>query len=110
MCDVLEVSPSGYHAPRKRFPCARAIADERLLLNVRLAHEKSGETYGAPHVKRVARVMREDGLVGRAPRRKRPRTTDSAHPHPVVPNLVDRRFAPVTRIRSDPFGIESSGC
>ena len=105
MCEVLEVSPSGYYASRKRSPCARAIADERLLLNVRIAHEQSGRTYGAPRVqrelkgdgiavgtKRVARLMREDGLVGRAPRRKRPLTTDSAHAHPIAPNLLDRQF------------------
>jgi hypothetical protein len=26
MCDVLEVSPAGYYASRKRSPCLRAIA------------------------------------------------------------------------------------
>jgi len=105
MCAVLEVSPSGYYASRKRSPCARAIADERLLLNVRMAHEKSGGTYGAPRVqrelkgegihvgtKRVARVMRADGLRGRAPRRRRVATTDSTHTHPIAPNLLARRF------------------
>jgi len=105
MCDVLEVSPSGYYASRTRSPCARAIADERLLLNVRIAHESSGETYGAPRVqrelkdegihvgtKRVARLMRDEGLVGRAPRRRRPITTDSAHAHPIAPNLLNRQF------------------
>ena len=105
MCEVLDVSPSGYYASRKRSPSARAIADERLLLNVRIAHEKSGGTYGAPRVqrelkddglsvgtKRIARLMHEDGLVGRAPRRTRPRTTDSAHPHPIAPNLLARQF------------------
>lgn len=105
MCAVLEVSPAGYYASRKRSPCARAIADERLLLNVRIAHAKSGGTYGAPRVqrelkedgihvgtKRVARVMREDGLRGRAPRRRRVATTDSTHAHPIAPNRLDRQF------------------
>jgi transposase InsO family protein len=106
MCAVLAVSPSGYYASRRRSPCARAIADERLLLNVRIAHEKSGGTYGAPRVqrelqadgmpvgtKRVARLMRADGLVGRAPRRRRITTTDATHAHPIAPNHLDRRFA-----------------
>lgn len=106
MGEVFEVAPSGYYASRPRSPSARAIADERLLLNVRIAHEKSGGTYGAPRVqrelkedgrsvgtKRVARLMREDGLVGRAPRRTRPTTTDSAHPHPIAPNVLARPFA-----------------
>jgi transposase InsO family protein len=42
--------------------------------------------------KRVARLMREDGLEGRAPRRRRCLTTDSAHHEPIAPNLVDRRI------------------
>ena len=105
MCEVLEVSPSGYYAWRKRPPSARALADERLLLNVRIAHAKSGRTYGAPRVqrelrddgirvgtKRVARLMRSDGLQGRAPRRRRVSTTDSAHAHPIAPNLLARQF------------------
>ena len=105
MCEMLDVSPSGYYASRKRSPCARAIADERLMLNVRIAHEQSGGTYGAPRVqrelkedglsvgtKRIARLMRQEGLQGRAPRGWRPTTTDSAHAHPVAPNLLARQF------------------
>ena len=105
MCPLLEVSPSGYYAWCKRPPSERAIADERLLLNIRIAHAKSDGDYGAPRVhrelkdegihvgpKRVARLMREHGLKGRAPRRTRPRTTDSAHDHPIAPNLLARQF------------------
>lgn len=104
MCRVLEVSATGYYAWRKRGPSARAIADERLMLNIRIAHHESDETYGAPRVqeelrdqgyrvgkKRVARLMRAHGLVGRRPTRWT-RTTDSAHDHPVAPNVLDRRF------------------
>lgn len=105
MCGVLTVSPSGYYAWRKRSPCARAIANERLLLSIRIAHRESDETYGAPRIheelrdhgervgkKRVARLMRQDGLVGRRPTRGGPRTTDSAHGQPVAPNVVARQF------------------
>jgi putative transposase len=104
MCRVLEVSASGFYASRKRSPCARAIADERLMLNVRIAHERSGETYGAPRIvrdlraagtpvgqKRVARLMQEDGLVGRLPKRW-VQTTDSNHTYPIAPNLLNRQF------------------
>jgi transposase InsO family protein len=105
MAEVLDVSPSGYYAWRKRPPSERAIADERLLLNIRMAHAKSDGDYGAPRVqrelqdegihvgtKRVARLMRQDGLQGRAPRRRRVTTTDSAHDHPIAPNLLNRQF------------------
>ena len=104
MCRVLEVSASGFYASKKRTPCARAIADERLMLNVRIAHERSGETYGAPRIvrdlraegmpvgqKRVARLMQEDGLVGRVPKRW-VRTTDSNHAYPIAPNLLNQQF------------------
>lgn len=57
---MLEVSPSGYYAARRRLPCARAIADERLLLHVRIAHTKSGGNYGAS---RVQRELKDDGFA-----------------------------------------------
>jgi putative transposase len=104
MCRVLEVSPAGFYVWRTRAPSARALADERLMLNVRVSHQRSAGTYGAPRVhrdlrdkglhvgkKRVARLMRQQGLVGRV-RRRSVRTTDSAHPDPVAPNLLARQF------------------
>ena len=105
MCRVLDVAPSGFYAWRCRAPSAHARADERLLLNMRVAHRRSDETYGAPRVhqelraqgirvgrKRVARLMRADGLVGRTPRRRGIRTTDSQHTHPIAPNRLERQF------------------
>ena len=104
MCRVLELSRSTFYAARTRAPSARAIADERLLLNVRIVHRRSHGTYGAPRVhqelraegtrvgkKRVARLMQEDELVARRPKRA-VRTTDSAHAHPIAPNLLERQF------------------
>ncbi len=106
MCDALGVSVSGFNAARRRAatPSPRAAADERVRVQVRAAHRRSRGHYGAPRVhrelrdagvrvarKRVARLMREDGLRGRGPRR-RVRTTDSRHAEPVAPNLLARRF------------------
>jgi len=105
MCRALAVSPSGFYAAQRRAPSARAQADEQLRVAVRAAHAKSRRRYGAPRVhqelqaegtrvakKRVARLMREDGLVARRPRRG-VRTTDSAHAQPIAPNTLARRFA-----------------
>ena len=105
MCRVLEVCPSGYYASLKRPPSWHALIDEVLMAHVRIIHAESGETYGAPRVhrelqaeglpaspKRVARLMREDGLIGRAPKRPRVATTDSNHDHPIAPNLLARQF------------------
>jgi len=108
MCDALGVSPSGFYASRvreKASPSLRSVADERLLVCVRAVHRRSRGSYGAPRVhqelmgdgiavarKRVARLMREDGLVGRR-RRKFIRTTDSDHTNPIAPNILARRFS-----------------
>ena len=105
MCRVLEVSVSGYYAFRKRSPSWHALIDEVLMAHVRIIHHESGKTYGAPRVqrelqaeglpasqKRVARLMREDGLVARPRRRPRVSTTNSNHDDPIAPNLLNRHF------------------
>lgn len=106
MCAALEVSPSGYYdaVAREATPSAHAAADERLRVHVRAVHRRSRGRYGAPRVqaelqaqgervatKRVARLMREDGLAGRR-QRKHVRTTDSVHAEPIAPNLLARAF------------------
>jgi putative transposase len=105
MCGVLAVSPATYYASRHQgAPSARARADAGLLLHIRSFHRASHKTYGAPRVqhdlreagfavgtKRVARLMRADGLVARAPQRY-VHTTDSDHAHPMAPNLLERQF------------------
>lgn len=106
MCRVLAVSPSAYYAGRQQPPCARAQRDEQLLLAIRVAHRRSRCRYGAPRIhrelqaegtavsrKRIARLMRTDGLRGRRPRRF-VRTTDSRHTEPVAPNTLAQQFAP----------------
>ena len=103
MCRVLDVSPSGYYAWAKRPACERAVMDAAMTAEIRAAHAASKGTYGAPrlqfdladvgiHVgrKRVARLMRDAGLVG-VTRRKRTVTTvrDGARQ---APDLVNRNF------------------
>ena len=108
MCEALGVSESGYYdalARQSAPPSARAVAEERHRVHVRAVHRKSHGRYGVPRVhaelraqgervsrKRIARLMQEDGLVGRR-RAKRVRTTDSTHPDPVASNLLARHFA-----------------
>lgn len=103
---VLGVSATGYHAAQRRPPSARAQTDEALLVTIRTVHRRSRRRYGAPRVhaelqaaghrvsrKRVARLMRADGLAARR-RRRFVRTTDARHGHPVAANVVARQFAP----------------
>jgi putative transposase len=108
MCTALGVSPSGYYAAQRRPSRARplplTVPDGRLRVEVRAAYSESRRRYGAPRIhralravgvrvakKRVARVMREEGLVAR-PRRRFVRTTDATGTV-AVPNLLARQFA-----------------
>ena len=104
MCEVLEVSRSGYYDWISRAESARAAADRTLAVEIRASHEASRGRYGSPRVhaelrahgrrisrKRVARLMRGMGLAARRRRRFR-RTTDSTHAYPVAPNLLGRDF------------------
>jgi putative transposase len=104
LCKVLDVSPSGYFAWKNRPASARQREDLVLLAHVRSAFTLSHETYGSPRMthelreqglaagrRRVARLMRENGLKARQPRRFR-RTTDSGHAFPIAPNHLDQDF------------------
>ena len=104
MCQVLEVSRSGYHDWLRRPESQTAREDRRLRVEIRAAFAKSHRRYGSPRIhralrhqgircsrKRVARLMREEGLQARRRRRFRV-TTRSTPGRPVAPNLLDRRF------------------
>jgi putative transposase len=106
MCRHLEVSRSGFHAWSKRPESERARADRSLTKEIAAVHEASRKTYGSPRVhaelnakgraigrRRVARLMRAEGICARRKRRWK-RTTDSAHGHPVAPNVLERDFSP----------------
>jgi putative transposase len=106
LCRIMHVSRSGFYAWCERPESRRCIEDRRLTALIRSAHRNSRKCYGSPRVHRelidqgisvgrhrVARLMRQDGLRGKRRRRFRV-TTDSAHKHPVAPNVLARNFAP----------------
>ena len=81
-CELLKVSRSAYYAARRGEPSDRAAQDAELAVQVRAVHEDSKGRYGSPRVhaalraqgrqhsrKRVARLMRQYGLQGRAAKR-----------------------------------------
>ncbi len=105
MCKVLGVSTSGYYDWRAQPETARERRDAELLPTVEAAFKEHRGRYGSPRianevsavdepvsVKRVARVMRENGIVSR-PKRRFVATTDSVHDDPIAPNLLQRDFA-----------------
>jgi transposase InsO family protein len=104
LCKFLGVSRAGFYAWRGREESKHAQEDRRLAVLVREAHERSRKTYGSPRVhaelaasdehvsrKRIARIMRQEGLAARVRRRYRC-TTMSEHDQPVAANILDRRF------------------
>ncbi len=47
LCEVLEVSRSGYYDWKKRPCCERSKADAQLAVQIAAAHTKSGKRYGS---------------------------------------------------------------
>ena len=105
MCRTLAVSSSGYYAWAARLESRRTAENRRLVAAIRVIHAESRATYGSPRVhatlqaqgqwvgvKRVARLMRASAIRAKTVKKWRA-TTDSAHPHPVLPNTLDRQFA-----------------
>jgi transposase InsO family protein len=103
LCEALEVSASGYYGweQRKSSPGPRALEEQQLRTEITRIHQDSRKTYGAPRVQmslrsrgrrhgrnRIARLMRQEGLVGRQKSRYRLRTTDSNHNQPIAPNRL----------------------
>ena len=104
LCRVMRVTRSGYYAWAKRRPSRRQREDAQLKVRIRAIHAASRSTYGSPRVYaqlkqdgfevgrgRVARLLRELGLMGLPAKRFR-HTTDSTHPLPVALNVLARNF------------------
>jgi len=105
MCEILDVSASGYYAWCRRPASAHAQRDQQLRVLVRASFEASKRRYGSPRIhrdlredheervsrKRVIRLMQEDGLKARL-RKRFKCTTVSDHGQPVAPNLLNRQF------------------
>ena len=105
VCQVLEVSRSGYYAWLARPHSPRAVRRRELAVKIRAIHREHRRVYGSPRVHRaleaqgervcentVAAVMAEHEIRARTKRKFVPRTTDAHHCQPVAPNVLDRQF------------------
>lgn len=109
MCEVLDVSPSGYYASRQREVRARQESDAQLGQEIERVFLDSRRTYGSDRVekklrrdgictsrKRVARLMQERGLRSvRARKRRKSLTCKGDHAY-IVPNLLQQDFTAPT--------------
>jgi putative transposase len=105
LCRVLRVSRSGYYEWKDRPPSNRDRENATLTERIREIHQRSRETYGYLRVhaelralgvrcnrKRVARLMRKDGLRGCMRGRRRKHTTRQDPLAIPAPDLVGRNF------------------
>jgi len=104
MCQVLDVSESGFYAWRKRPTCQRQREDAQIMQEIQQVFSDHQGRYGSPRIhrelydqgrsvsrKRIARLMQEAELSARR-KRCRVLTTKRDLTHPVVPNLLNREF------------------
>lgn len=105
MCEVLNVSRSGYYAYSTRSPGERQQRQEKLLEQIQAAHEHSFGTYGSRRihaelkdqavdvcVNTVAKLMKQAEIRSIMRRKFVVQTTDSRHDHPIADNVLDRQF------------------
>ena len=108
LCQIVEINRSSFYAWQNAAPTRadRATADAELVGRIRAVHDDDN-TCGAPRItaelndgvpvedrinhKRVARVMRENGIAGYR-RRRRVRTTIPEPADQKVPDLLKRDF------------------
>jgi transposase InsO family protein len=105
LCEVLEVSRSGYYAWRDRPASSQAQRRDRLVERIQAAHVDSQKNYGSPRIHRelrdqgvacsentVARLMKNHGIRSKMQRRFVVQTTDSRHGHPIAENRLNQQF------------------
>lgn len=101
LCRAFGISRSHYYSYREGPPGPRARQEEELLEQIRRIDRAHKGCYGSPRITqklreegwrcgrgRVARLMRENGIRARAPKRFVPCTTDSNHGGPIAPNRL----------------------
>jgi len=102
LCRTLGVSRSGFYDWLDRKPSKRELDDRRLAVKVRAIFKEHHGRLGEPRLrrelgervskKRVARLMRQEGLVAR-PKRKFVKTTIADEEAKKAPNLLNRNFS-----------------
>ena len=106
-CELLEVSRAAFYQRLDPTPTPRQLSDAELLEKIRAIHAESDGTYGSPRVhrelrdrgvcvgkRRVARLMRQDGLEGRCKRRWRKTTIPDPAAEQKAVDLIRRAFGP----------------
>jgi putative transposase len=104
MCEVLDVSRSGYYAWCQRPLSLRSQENQKLSQQIEEIHQASRQTYGSPRIQlalqaqgfqvgrnRVIRQMHQLGINAQV-KRQFVTTTDSDHELPIAENVLNRAF------------------
>jgi len=105
MCNILDVSRSGYYAWVKRPDSIRKTENRKLAIQIKVINgDRHKRVYGSPRIyrdlrdrviscgrNRVARIMKQEGIRAIVPRKYKA-TTDSKHNLPVASNLLKQDF------------------
>ncbi len=104
LCQVMQVSRSGYYFWSNRGKSLRQREREQLIPKVKVIHRQSKGSYGARRISeeleaqgescgraKAATLMRLAGVTAKQ-KKKFKATTDSKHDFPVAPNLLERNF------------------
>ena len=105
LCELLDVSSSGYYDWLDRPESNRSRENKLLTVKIRRSHQQSNKIYGSPRihedliaegetcsVNRVARLMKEADIESKMAR-KFVVTTDSRNTSQPAPDLLKRRFS-----------------
>ena len=108
MCQVLNVSRSGYYYWLAKRPTKRAKENEAITALISSSFTASKKRYGSPRITqdlkalgiiisrpRVARLMKKANLKSIIHKKYVVTTTDSKHAYPVAENHLNRQFNPV---------------
>lgn len=105
MCDVFDVSRSGFYKWLENPDSERARRRQELVQRIEYHYHDNNGIYGAPKItdclrddgkqvgeKTVGRIMREKGLRSRTVKKFKVTTTDSNHSLPIAENLLNQKF------------------
>ena len=65
MCEIFNVSRSGYYSWINRAPSKRNIINQKLDQNIKLIFEANKSRYGAPRITRALKAQNEDYSLNR---------------------------------------------
>lgn len=105
MCEVLEVSPSGFYKWSKHEPSQQELRKKEIQERIKYHFYDNKKCYGSPKItqmllkegykiskRTVSNYMKELGLRSIVSKKFKVVTTDSNHSNPIAPNLLNQDF------------------